>query len=370
MTNNRDLKRVLYFGLLFPMVTLNVWVLSLVLGYFQQIVTLLVVSAIVAFLLDYLVRALEKVRLPRSGAVILVLLATVAVLGITGVALVPLLITQSTELFGKVPGWLKDSRNHLDWIDQLAKRQDLPIDIQMLATRVSQQVESQSQELAKQVVGFALGTVSGVIDTILVIVMAFYMLLYGDQLWSGLMGLLPDRMAQALTRSLRENFHNFFLSQFVLALFMTVTLIPVFWLLKVPYEFLFALGIGIAELIPFIGATLGIGTVTLVLLFQNFWLAFWAGLAATILQQIRDNLIAPKIMGDFTGLNPIWIFVSLLLGLKIAGFLGVFIAVPIAGTIKATIDRLSAPSHTVPVIATSKKVPHPDLEDGEDVTFI
>ena len=54
-----------------------------------------------------------------------------------------------------------------------------------------------------------------------------------------------------------------------------------------------------------------------------------------------DNVIAPKLMGDFTGLNPIWIFVSLLFGLKIAGLLGVFIAVPIAGTVKATIDALS-----------------------------
>ena len=51
--STRDLKRLLYFGLLFPLVALNVWMFGMVLTYFQQLVTLLIVSAILAFLLDY-----------------------------------------------------------------------------------------------------------------------------------------------------------------------------------------------------------------------------------------------------------------------------------------------------------------------------
>lgn len=343
MIENRDLKRLLYFGLLFPTVTLNVWVLGGVLSYFQQLVTLLIVSAILAFLLDYVVRGLERVRVPRSGAIILVLLATVAILGIVGVTLVPILVTQSVQLFNNIPSWLETSRGHVIGLDAWAKSKNFPIDLQVLSSRVSGQIESQSQELARQALGVAIGTLSSLVDTIFVIVMAFYMLLYGGQLWRGLIGRLPDRFGSEFGHALRVNFHNFFLSQFVLALFMTMTLIPIFLVLRVPYALLFALLIGLAELIPFVGAALGIGGVTLLVMFQDFWLAFSVGMAGTILQQIRDNLIAPKIMGDLTGLNPIWIFVSLLLGLKIAGILGVFIAVPLAGAIKATIDAISAP---------------------------
>jgi predicted PurR-regulated permease PerM len=350
MTPNRDLKRLLYVGLLFPMVTLNVWVLGVVLTYFQQLVTLLIVSAILAFLLDYVVRGLERVRVPRSGAVILVLLGTVAVLGIVGVTLVPLLVTQSVQLFNNIPNWLEASRGHVTELDTWAKGRNFPIDLQGFSGRLSGQIESQSQELAKQALGLALGTLSSMVDTIFVIIMAFYMLLYGGQLWRGLIGLLPERLGIALSHALRINFHNFFLSQFVLALFMTVTLIPVFLILKVPYALLFALLIGLAELIPFVGAALGIGGVTLLLMFQDFWMAFSVGVAGTTLQQIRDNVLAPKIMGDLTGLNPIWIFVALLLGLKIAGVLGIFIAVPLAGTVKATIDELQVPLRIEPVL--------------------
>lgn len=119
---------------------------------------------------------------------------------------------------------------------------------------------------------------------------------------------------------------------------MFTTLTPIFVVLKVPFALLFALLIGAAELIPFIGATLGIGTVTILVLFQNWWLAVQVALAAIFMQQIKDNVLAPQLMGNFTGLNPIWIFIALLLGAETAGFLGAIVAVPLAGTIKSTID--------------------------------
>jgi predicted PurR-regulated permease PerM len=128
---------------------------------------------------------------------------------------------------------------------------------------------------------------------------------------------------------------------------MTAILIPVFLALQVPFALLFAILIGIAELIPFIGATLGIGLVTILILFQNVGLALQVAIAATILQQIRDNILAPRMMGGFTGLNPIWIFIALLMGLQIAGFLGILVAVPVAGTLKGTLDALRGISQVV-----------------------
>jgi predicted PurR-regulated permease PerM len=149
---------------------------------------------------------------------------------------------------------------------------------------------------------------------------------------------LPLQYGVPFRDSLRLNFHNFFISQILLAAFMAIALIPVFVVLKVPFALLFALLIGIAEIIPLVGAALGIGFVGLFLTLQDFWLGFWFVISATVLQQIRDNVIAPRMMGSFTGLNPIWIFVALLVGLQVAGFLGIVVAVPIAGTIKGTLD--------------------------------
>jgi predicted PurR-regulated permease PerM len=77
-------------------------------------------------------------------------------------------------------------------------------------------------------------------------------------------------------------------------------------------------------------------------------------IASVIIQQIKDNLLAPKLMGEFIGLNPIAILICLLAGGQIAGLLGVIVSVPIAGTIKGTIDKmrqLSLNSFTQPEYA-------------------
>jgi predicted PurR-regulated permease PerM len=67
---------------------------------------------------------------------------------------------------------------------------------------------------------------------------------------------------------------------------------------------------------------------------------------AVIMQQIKDNLLAPKLMGNFIGLNPLWIFIAILMGFEIAGLLGTLVAVPIAGTIKGTFDAITTSNHS------------------------
>ncbi|WP_309736122.1 AI-2E family transporter, partial [Chamaesiphon sp. OTE_75_metabat_556] len=71
---------------------------------------------------------------------------------------------------------------------------------------------------------------------------------------------------------------------------------------------------------------------------KNFPLSVSVLIASLIVQQIKDNLLAPRLMGEFIGLNPIAILICLLTGGQIAGLLGVIVSVPIAGTIKGTIE--------------------------------
>lgn len=357
-----DLQRLIILGLSGPVIALNVWLVTLVLRYFEHLLTVLVVSAILAFLLNYPVEFFERARIKRIGAVVIVLLVAVTMLVILGVTLVPVLVAQTTQLLEKIPGWLEASRQNLDFWDAWARTRSFPIDLKSFGGRVSTQIESQIQEVATQALGFALGTVSGLIDSTLVIVLAFYMLLYGGRLWQGLINLLPLKFGIPISESLRKNFHNFFLSQVLLALFMAGGLIPILLALKVPFTLLFALIIGIAELIPFIGAALGIGLVTILIMFQSVWLAFQFAIAAVILQQIRDNVLAPKMMGEFTGLNPLWIFIALLMGLQIGGFLGVVVAVPIAGTIKGTIDALRKVTSTQVIVTDVVHKDYPPIK--------
>lgn len=336
-----SLKNLLIYGLSAPIIALNIGLLSFIFHYFRHPLTILSIAAILAFLLNYPVRFLESARISRQWAVTIVLLLTLALMILIGITLVPLVIDQTIQLSDKIPDWLNSFQDTLEKLEAFAKRRRLPlINLKILANQTNASIENLLKDLPLGAVEFAGTLLSSLVNAILVIVLAFYMLLYGDRVWYGLVNLLPEKIRVPLSKSLQLNFHYFFLSQFLLGLFMVATLTPIFLVIKIPFAFLFAVVIGISQLIPFIGATLGIGFVTILLLLQNWWLAIQLAFFSIFMQQVKDNLLAPKLMGNFTGLNPIWIFVVILVGFEIAGLLGTLVAIPIAGTIKGTFDAL------------------------------
>jgi predicted PurR-regulated permease PerM len=120
---------------------------------------------------------------------------------------------------------------------------------------------------------------------------------------------------------------------------MASALIPAFLWLKVPFGLLFGLTIGIMALVPF-GGSVGIALTTSLVALQDFSMGVRVLIAAVIVQQILENLIAPRILGNFTGLNPVWILISVLTGARIGGLLGVIVAVPTAVIIKTALTAL------------------------------
>jgi predicted PurR-regulated permease PerM len=341
-----SLQTLLIYGLSGPIIALNIWLLSVLFRYFQNPITILSIAAILAFLLNYAVKLLERVRITRTQAVIIVLLVTLTLFIILGVTLVPMLIDQTIQLLNKIPDWLATSQANLDHLENLAKQRRLSIDLKLVATQINGNIQNLVQQLASGAVGFAGTLLSGLLNVVFVIVLAFYMLIYGDRVWSALINLLPSDIGIPFSKSLQLNFRNFFLSQLLLGLFMVIALTPVFLFLKVPFALLFAIIIGVSGFIPVVGATLGIGLVTILVLIQNWWLAFPVATMAVIMQQVKDNLLAPKLMGNFIGLNPLWIFIAILMGFEIAGLLGTLVAVPIAGTIKGTLDAIKGSKHS------------------------
>ena len=346
MRSFASLQTLLIYGLGGPIIALNIWLLSLLFRFFQNPITILSIAAILAFLLNYPVKVFEKIKIKRTQAVIIVLIFTLTLFIVLGVTLLPMLIDQTIQLLNKIPDWLATSQANLDHLESIAKQRRLSIDLKLITNQINANIQNLVQQIASGAVGFAGTLLSGLLNVILVIVLAFYMLIYGDRVWTGLIHLLPSNIGIPFSKSLQLNFQNFFLSQLLLALFTILSLTPIFLFLRVPFALLFAIIIGISGLIPVVGATLGIGLVTLLILIQNWWLAFPVATMAVIMQQIKDNLLAPKLMGNFIGLNPLWIFIAILMGFEIAGLLGTLVAVPIAGTIKGTFDAITTSNHS------------------------
>ena len=175
-------RRLLVIGLSGPIIAINVWLLSQIFRYFEHLVTIVTIAALLAFLLDYGVRAFERGQFSRLQAVGLVLLVSLTWLVILGVTLVPLVVEQTTQLLQGIPDWLESSRHNLEWLENFDRRHRLPVDLTRFSAQINTRIETQIETLLAQAPGFAIVTLSRILDTILIVVLAFYMLLYGDRL--------------------------------------------------------------------------------------------------------------------------------------------------------------------------------------------
>ncbi|WP_287128614.1 AI-2E family transporter [Candidatus Cyanaurora vandensis] len=331
-----SLQQILVTSLL---VFLSGWALLTTLTYFGQFIVIFVLAGIVAFLLDYPVTVLQK-WLPRGGAGLVVYaLVALALVGF-GLTIGPVIFEQVQLLAERLPGIIQSSQQQMQGFNQWLDRRGIRLNLDQLQTELLAQITQRAQGVAEGALGFTLSTLTIVVDGILVAVIAFYMLFDGKRVWRTLMRLFPANLRDPLTVALSFNLRVFFAGQLLLGTFMAVVLTPIFWLLGSPFPVLSGLLIGLLELIPFIGATIGIAAVVFLAALQDPLLALYMLIASVIVQQIKDNVITPRVLGNFTGLSPILIFGSLLLGAKVGGLLGVILAIPLTGVVKSILDVL------------------------------
>ncbi|WP_197985033.1 AI-2E family transporter [Leptolyngbya sp. Cla-17] len=319
------------------------WLTTQALSYVGGLISILLTAALIAFLLNYPVNALKNL-LPRTVAAVIVYLASVLVVVLLLITLLPPVINQGVQFITGFPNLLAQAQDKLTGFQVWSDEHSLPINIQLLTSQVLNRSQAIAESTATKGVSLVLGTVNRFVDFILILVISFYMLIDGDRLWKAFTSVFTPIIQQELTVSLRTNLQRFGTGQLLLGTFMAATLTVAFWVLQVPFFLLFAMFIGVMEVIPFVGATLGIGAVVLVVLFIDWWLALKVLMVSLIVQQVKDNVITPKLMGELTGLSPVFIFISLLLGAKIGGLLGIILAIPFTGVVKSFVEVISKPT--------------------------
>jgi predicted PurR-regulated permease PerM len=330
--------RWLTIGIAFPLAILNGWVLLQVVKYFQPLVNIFITAILLAFILDYPIEFFQRQGIKRKLAIAGALLLTVVIGVGLAVTLVPLILQQIYELANILPTWIDSGTQQLQaFQDWALQQQHLPINVSNIVTQALDRLSSQLQTFTGRILSIAVDTIGTLINVVLTVVLTIYMVLNGEQLWDGIFKWFPRHYSTQIRQLLREDFQNYFLGQAVLAAILAVSLILAFVLLQAPLALLFGVTIGIFSLFPF-GTTIGIVIVALLVGLQNFWLGVEIFAVSVGLDQINSNIVAPRILGNLTGLNPIWVVISLLIGAKLGGIIGVLVAIPVASFIKDVAD--------------------------------
>ncbi|MCT4612713.1 MAG: AI-2E family transporter [Clostridia bacterium] len=130
---------------------------------------------------------------------------------------------------------------------------------------------------------------------------------------------------------------------------------------NVEASFVIALIVAITNMIPYFGPFIGaIPAIIITLATSTPTQAMWVGFFIFVLQQFDGIVLGPKILGESTGLNPLWVIFAILTGGTLFGVLGMFLGVPIFVIIKVFVNKFIS-NHLL-----NKYVPNNDeLENKE-----
>lgn len=353
--------RTLTILLAAPLIVLNVWAIAQIFDYFREILVAVIIASLLAFLLGYPMGWLQRVGIRQGIASVLVLLGAVLVFLTVGITILPLVIEQAQQLVTKLPEWFDSGRNQLLMLDGRLEDWGLPFNLDGIIAQINDRLKMRFEAIAGEALnltfGVALFTANKLLDIVLAFVLTFYLLQHGDGVWDGIVSWLPNKIQQLFSETLRISFRNYFLGQFTIATCMGTALTVIYLFMQVPFGLLFGITIGLAALIPF-GGTVSIIVVTLLVGLRDIGIAIRVLIVSALIQQLVENVLAPRVLGSFTGLNPFWVFIALLSGARVGGLLGVIVAVPVAVVIKEALEaaRAARQAEDVAHLATEQAI--------------
>ena len=314
-----------------------------------------VVALVLAYVLDPAVDALERRRVPRALAILLLTLPVLALLGLAIGLGIPALFRQVGEIIEAAPAALERLRAQALANDGRILGIDLPfVDerrlleplLAMDAARVEAFVRERQQMIAQNAwaavlgVGRGLGVVLTVLGyLVLVPVLTYYLLHDFDVIRGRLAALIPPPRRDTWLRFLNE--YDRLVSRYLRGQLLAATTVGLLttlglWVLGFPYPALVGVVAGVFNLVPYLGLIVSLIPAIIIALLSGEILASFGKIAIVfgIVQALDGTVIGPKIIGGSVGLHPAWVILALSAGGLFFGFIGLLIAVPLALLVK------------------------------------
>lgn len=338
---NLKIPRELRWGLLLPLLILNLWVLFIAIDFVQPLFSILLVSSLLAFILDIPLRYLERRNISRGLSIALVMLLGVAGLALLGFTALPRLTHDVQIIARAMPEWLNSFDNRLSALDSWAVSQQLNINWSDLAEQLSSHVGEQLENVGGSLLSVLSGSLNSALDLFFALVFTIFLLLGGKQVCNGILSWLSPWWQNEVRTTFRKTFTSFIAGRLLLGVLLSFALAIIFMILRVHFAWLAGFVLGLTSILPFFGtvSTVVIGGIYLV---QDIGMGIRVLLVAFILGQLNDAVVYPKVVGKAVDLNPVWLLISVLVGFKMAGILGLLFAVPVASCIKKVYNKRQA----------------------------
>jgi predicted PurR-regulated permease PerM len=312
-----------------------------------------VVAALIALLLNPFVVMLQRARFPRGLAVLCVYLALIVVLASIVAVLAQPIGDQVSKFSDAVPGIVDDANAELSdlqgWLD------DNGIDVQVAdqGKTAFQTLGDRVTEGSGDLVAFTRDAITtlieGSIALILIVVLSVYMLVYGERIGAAVRSIVPrgdGTPEDDYPTRVQGAVFGYVRGQLLFSVIMGTSAGIALWIMGSlgvfpdgkSYALVFGAFYGFAELIPYVGPAIGAAPPIIVALFSGEALdALWLGIMFTALQQIEGHVVAPTVFSQALRINPLLVILALLIGGRLYGFAGAFLALPLAAVVRESV---------------------------------
>ncbi len=324
------------------------------------VLLLFLTAAVIALILNPLVSTVQRARVPRGLAILVVYAGFFATLALVGTLLANPIAEQFSTFRDDVPSIVRSANGRLDDVQDYFDRKNINIEVTAQGQTALQTLQKRVVGGTDQVVSFGTDLVTRLVTAgfgvILVFVLSVYMLIYGERIGDLARSVMPpgdgskdDDFPTRVSRAVAGYVRGQLLFSVAMGAGAGIGLYLLGLLGVFPDGKTYALGFGaffgLMELVPYVGPFLGAAPPVLVALFQDPLTAVWVSLLFVGLQQIEGHVVAPLVFGKALRINPLLVIFALLFGGELFGILGALLALPTAAVIRETVVYLR--EHTV-----------------------
>jgi putative permease len=308
----------------------------------------LLVSVVIAYLLEGPVSKLEQRGVKRALASIVVFGVFFSIVTISLLVLIPLLSEQITQFIGEMPKMISRIQQALITLPEQHPGLVTPAQINEVMASIGAELGALGQQFLSMSLASLQGMLTWAVYLILITLMVFFFMKDKSKILRWMMRYMPrdrDLVGQVWVE-MDQQIGNYIRGKIVEILIIGGVSWVVFMAMGLNYAALLGLLVGLSVLVPFVGATVVTVPVALVAFFQWGWTSefFYLILAYTIIQALDGNVLVPLIFSEAVNLHPVAIIIAIIVFGGMWGFWGVFFAIPLATLVMAVLNAWPEPS--------------------------
>lgn len=297
----------------------------------------IIFSAILAYLFNPVINFLESKKVNRLKGVLLLYLGIVALFLILAFLVIPKSTTEIKRLVVYMPMYLEKASSVIDELynKYYSTLGDLPPMFQGVQQVVMENIvgiEHMVVNGLKNFIGGIMNTFSKLVSLILTPILTFYFLVDKDYFKNTLMRFIPTKYKEdckKLCFEIDDSLSKFVRGKIIMAAYVGIATSIVLLIMGIDFAIVIGFITGIADIIPYIGPFLGFLPAVFFAYLISPLKAIWIALFFVFIQWAENNILAPKVIGETTGIHPLIILISIIVGGGIFGVLGMILAVPV-----------------------------------------